>query len=632
MWKSLSSCAFLGLTLGLLTGCADFNDFGKAGQLDPIDRKLGLTRKDYRSLDQSPVSQDGKRETGALQVKEPPVPDLAPILAAPRPPKITNTKLVSVTVTDDVPLKDVLIELARLADVDIELDAGIQGGISFRAKERPFNEVVARIADLAGLRYSMKNGVLRVERDIPYIKNYNLDFLNMVRGSESTVTVSTDILSLATSASSGGEGGGGGGGAAGLSTGSTSTISSAAEDDFWESLEVGVREILSYQPQQRLSSGIAAVPDPATAATPAVDPAAAGAGAAVASGAVAGATAGAAGGAAGAAGANSNRTANGGFFVINRQAGILSISASEQQHVVIRTFIDRLRSSATAQVLIEAKIVEVELEDEFRSGIDWSLINGDVNIGTTFGPDFEANNVITTVISDGQAGNLDVAVDLLERFGTTRTLSSPRLNAINNQQAVLTFAENRVFFDIDIEREDDTITTGGQIIPGTTTIETTRHTIPIGIILNILPSIDIEDNEVTLNVRPTLSRQVDTVIDPGSALANQIIINQGGAGFTSEIPVVEVRELDSILKIKSGQIMVIGGLMEQTSTNEDTGVPYLSRIPLIGNAFKSSQKRDSTRELIIFIRATIINPGGNYQKADERIYNTFTRDPRPLAF
>ncbi len=603
--SALFTSAFL-----LLSACSEDSTFYKS---DPIDRKLNLSREDYSRIDDPKelAMRHGDVEISAA-TKSPPIPDIAPILASPRPPKIGESKLVSLTVTDDVPLKDVLIELARLADVDIELDAGIEGGVSFRAKDRPFNEVIERLSDLAGLRYSMKNGVLRVERDVPYMRNYSIDFLNLVRSSESTVNVATDVLALANSAGGSESGGGGGGGSSGgsggggLSTGSTSSITSTAEDDFWESLKTGVTQILAYQPPSRLSSsalsessagGEPSRPRPGSDSASSIQD-------------------------------MENR------FVLNRQAGILSVSATGKQHEIIEDFLTRLRANAGAQVLIEAKIVEVSLDDEFRSGISWDMLKGNTSLEVTYPNTFDAGNVTTLRLGDGNLGiDLDAALQLVERFGTTRTLSSPRLHAINNQQAVLTFAENRIFFEVNVEREDDQIV-DGVLVPGSTSVNSTRRSVPIGIILNIMPSIDLKDNEVTLAVRPTLSRQVSTVSDPGSALVNQLLLQQdpNAEGFTNEVPVVEVRELDSILKIKSGQVMVIGGLMEQTASNEDSGVPYASSIPWFGNLFKTVEKTGRTRELVIFIRATIVGSQGNYHDTDRVIYDTFTKDSRPIKF
>lgn len=618
--RTCLSVALLIFVAGGLVSCT------KGGWLDPeendfIDRDLQLSREDYENIS-NPMAINPEQQTEAVKGTAPKIPDIAPILSAPRPPKIGQTQLVSITVTDDVPLKDVLLELARLADMDIEVDAGIEGGITFRAKDKPFNEVIARIADLAGLRYSLKNGVLRVERDIPYVKNYSLDFLNLVRSSESNVNVATDILAVANSAGTGGGGGGegggggsssGGGGGGGFSTGSASSITATAEGDFWESLEGGVRAILSYAPPQRMSvQGAFNADGTPAAAAPAAAPAATGA----------------AGGA--------EALPQGTFMVINRQAGVLSVACSERQHEMIRRFIDQLRINASAQVLIEAKIVEVGLNKAFQSGIDWNLFQGAIGISSTqqLTPIPETQSTIITLGQMPDDVRLDYFVRLLEKFGTTRTLSSPRLHAINNQQAVLTFAQNKTFFQVEIEQEDAQAIDGQVTSPASTNITTSRQTIPLGIIMSIIPSIDLKEGTVTLNVRPTLTKQVDEVTDPGSALLNAQIsqLNPSAPQFVNTVPVIQVRELDSMLKVKSGGVMVIGGLMQQDDTNTDVGVPWISGVPWIGNAFKAQDKISSTSELVIFIRATIVNTEGSYNDADRSLYRNFTKDPRPLKF
>lgn len=579
-----------------------------------IDAAVGLERKDYADI----LKPDPGSAARVAGEEGPPIPDLAPILASPPPPKIGQTKLVSITVTDDVPLKDVLIELARLADIDIEVDAGIAGGVSFRAKDRPFNEVIERLANLAGLRYKMAGGVLRIERDMPYVEIYPIDFINIERSTTSSVNISTNVLSssVGSSSSSGSSGDSTGGSSGstskGLNTGSSSSITASSNSDFWKQFEEGIKQILTYRPATL-----------STAQSPAAAPAAG----------AASASSGAGQGAMG----DSERT----FYILNRQGATLTVSGTQRQHDLLKQFLRQMETTASAQVLIEAKIVEVTLNQTYQSGIDWSKLGGSkIGFRSTFGAvsdpaniavlNLKQNNLLTGL--PGPQGNfnagldLDLAVRLTEEFGTTRTLSSPRLHAINNQQAVLTFAENRVYFQITVERE----TTTSTVQNTTLTVNSEIKTVPIGIILMIQPSINLETNEVTLNVRPTLSRVTGSVSDP--AVAFLVAEAESDLDIESTVPVVEVRELDSILKLKSGQVMVIGGLMENNARNRDTGIPYAQTIPVLGEFFKGVDRNDATKELIIFIRATIVDSSGHSHPADRTVYRKFTTDPRPLEF
>jgi general secretion pathway protein D len=173
-----------------------------------------------------------------------------------------------------------------------------------------------------------------------------------------------------------------------------------------------------------------------------------------------------------------------------------------------------------------------------------------------------------------------------------------------------------VFFDC--KTGDTTTIPGGS--SGSTTIAgaktCTPNSVPIGIILNILPAINLDTQEITLNVRPTLTRKVDEVKNPAEP--------------TSLYPVIEVRELDSVMKVNSGGVMVIGGLMEDATRNSTDAVPGLGEVPVFGNLFKSRAEDSVKRELIIFIKATIVNPDGSTHDVDRKVYNKFVTDPRPL--
>lgn len=314
---------------------------------------------------------------------------------------------------------------------------------------------------------------------------------------------------------------------------------------------------------------------------------------------------------------------------------------------MMKEFLRRIQDNASSQVLIEAKIVEVTLDDQFQSGIDWTKLGTNViNFsGNLSGLGTGANapsSVATFAINPGH--DLDTAVKLTESFGTTRTLSSPRLHAINNQEAVMTFADNKVYFTISVTAPTTTTTGTTSTTPTAPTVTSTAHTVPIGIIMSLQPSIDMEHNEVTLNVHPTLSRILDTVDDPGVSIAVAQAIAaltataqgttgvQALAGIKSAVPEVEVRELDSVLKLKSGQVMVIGGLMQDVSSNTDAGIPGASGIPWLGNLFKGVSRENVTTELVIFIRATIVSTSGDADNADKNVYHKFTKDPRPIDF
>lgn len=532
---------------------------------DYIDRDLKLSREDYKE-NLLPKREEKKPEA------EPAIPKISDILTAPRPPSFGTDKLVTLAVTEEVPIKDVLVELGRMADVDMELDPGISGGIIFRVKDRPFKEVIERVTELGGLRYRSEKGMLRIERDLPYIHNYPVDFLNLVRSSTGGVNINTQVLGGGSS-STGGEG---------LSGGSNNAITTSYEGDLWASVETTVQSILTFSPNSlSVETGASSVP---------VD--------------------------------------TGTSFSINKQAGVISVLANQRQQNNIAQYLESVRKQVSAQVLIEAKIVEVTLDEAHRTGIDWGTLE-DSPLGLKITGSFKGDIASTgNFLSIGGVDNITSAVTMTQAFGVSRTLSSPRLHAMNNQQAVLTFAENKVYFTLEVQEETDG---EGADKKETLTIESTLNTVPIGVILTLQPSINLEAQEVTMNIRPTLSRITSSVTDPGVDII--VARSDSDIDVTSEIPVIEVRELDSVMKIRSGEIMVIGGLMKETNINDDKGVPGVSNLPLFGNLFKSTVKTNEVVETIIFIQATIIDENTGVSKEDKKVYDTFMkRDPRPLAF
>jgi general secretion pathway protein D len=186
-----------------------------------------------------------------------------------------------------------------------------------------------------------------------------------------------------------------------------------------------------------------------------------------------------------------------------------------------------------------------------------------------------------------------------------------------------------VYFEVQATQSAST-STGSVTTQPTVTVTSETKTVPIGIIMSIMPSIDLANNEVTLSVHPTLSTTTGPgVEDPAvKYLAAQV----SDPTITSVIPEIQVRDLDSTVRMKSGQTMVIGGLMQQTGDNSDSGVPFANDIPVLGNLFKGVVRSSTNKELVILIRASIVDTRGSMNKTDKEIFDTFSKDPRPVTF
>lgn len=633
------------------------------------DRASGLSEKDYSELADRKPPPDTKPKTA------PPIPDLQPVLAAPTPPNSLESRMVSIQVTDTIPLKDVLMELTRKAGVDLELDPNVSGGIIFSAHERPFPQVIDRISEMAGLRYTLKNNVLRVELDTMFQHNYRLDAINLIRKTKSKVETNTDVFS----AVSGGSSTGG--------NSSTSSVDGSSEADLWKEVSDNIYIILGtsdprYKPTMQPSQLGLVNPNTVSQQAPAGNGTATSNGASATSNSPASlkpqtinnpataaaevaktttdavnqatgadqATAGAAAAApASAASAEATKsvteavTQAKSFVTINKQAGIISVFANSRQHKLIRDYLEQVRASISTQVLIEAKVVEVTLSDAFKTGINWrTLSNRNLNLaaplgisGTTaagattstlptIGPPFSAFTTATTgVMTLGYlSNNIDALVAMIKEFGTVRTLSSPRLTVLNNQTAVLKVAENEVYFNTTIQT---TVNNG----VSSTNYTSTMHTVPIGLVMTVQPQVNLDNEEITLGLRPTISRIARRVNDP----AVDLTAAAAGTTITSAVPVVEVREMDSVVTIPTGRTIIMGGLMQERVQKDSQGIPGAQDIPLFGNLFKAQADKIAVTELVVFIRASVIRSAEkSVSPADRDIYQKFTRDPRPLSF
>ncbi|MDE2030298.1 MAG: type II and III secretion system protein, partial [Alphaproteobacteria bacterium] len=271
-------------------------------------------------------------------------------------------------------------------------------------------------------------------------------------------------------------------------------------------------------------------------------------------------------------------------------------------------------------------IVEVELDDNYQSGIDWTGVFGHAfGAAANFGAQV-ASNASGYFTASVTGTNFSSLLNLVQTFGTTRVLSAPRITVLNNQTAVMKVATNQVYFVTQAQFTTVTNANGSSVTTHPMYTSTPR-TVPVGLVMTVQPSIDTRDDRVTMTLRPTISRVVGEVDDPS------INLNAAVAGTTasvqSQIPVLAVREMDSVIRLRSGEIAVLGGLMQNSSINTDSGTPVLDELPYVSGLFKSRNNDGKTSELIILLRATIA-PQPKPDATDDAIYRRFGDDPRPL--
>jgi general secretion pathway protein D len=645
-------------TLSTLTAvCALAIGLGSCANsdLDMYDPASGATRQDYKDL----VGRRGQDKADATKAGEaPPIPAFQSVLAAPSAPELADTRRVSLAVTETTPVRDIIIELARKAEVDLELDPRISGGIVMSVTDRPFIDVIERVTELAELRYTFEKNVLKVELDDPYLEQYRMDVLNQSRTSTGTISSSTDASSAAQSI--------GASGTAGGSNKSETSVTSNSQNDFWTTIGQNIDGILQSIQSRRGAAGrdigakftgeldkddeggglfngsskplaqpSARSPEQLVGAASALSQRQAEAAAALegADGEKAESADGTGGLRAGKGGAAGGGAAVASNYSVNPQAGLITVFANKRQQKAIEKYLRTVRASVMQQVLIEAKILEITLNDQYRAGVNWQAFlgpNNDLGITTNFSrnvvpPDFANPTLGVTWANSDQ--DLSIAATLVKQFGSVRTLSSPRLTVTNNQTAMLKVAQNQIFFDIDVEREEATVQNQRERV----TIDSEIRSVPVGLIINVQPSIDPVTKRITMGVRPSITRITGSVPDPAVAFVVAGLEN-ASTNITSLIPIVEVRELDSMVSMDSGQTIVMGGLMQESSENTREGLPGAMDIPILGQAVSQNIRASKVTELVIFIRATVVNDSDTVADEDIRLYKTFTPDPRPIAF
>ena len=286
-----------------------------------------------------------------------------------------------------------------------------------------------------------------------------------------------------------------------------------------------------------------------------------------------------------------------GVVISNRESGTISVQASSSAHDNIQRFLDQVMQSARKQVLIEATVVEVTLNDDFQAGVDWSRIaNGDgwslqqSLLGGTLG----TSPFLSATYADSNGDrDISAAVKALDSFGDVSVMSSPKIMALNNQTSVLKVVDNRVYFTTEVEEKDATDNSAAE-----TTFTTTIHTVPVGFVMNVTPFIT-DNDEVILNIRPTISRILRFVNTPNPALA--------AAGIANPVPEIQVREMESVLRVSDGNTAVIGGLMQDAVDQSNAGLPGLHDSKGFGFLFGTQSRELNKTELVIFLRPRILD-------------------------
>lgn len=501
----------------VLMGCSN------VGVLD----KKNLSRDDYDDLVSPVYDVEDEEDHTSTSIEEPKA--IASVWYENASMSVVNTKQIS----------DILLSICKKHNINVNIIGDINShALTLSAKDRALKDIVEDIAHACSLRYKIESNNLLIENDQPYTKTYNVQFLNIMRSSESEISNNTDIFSRGEKKTS--------------DNGSSSFVKSMSESDFWGELQQSLKGILREEDT----------------------------------------------------------------FSMHKQAGLLSATCRECDHKKIAQIIANIQRNTQTQVLIEAKIVEINLKNEYQAGIDWTLL---FNYGQNLG-EMSINSSLAYPIFKFHSRFFNATMHFLENFGTVKTIASPRITVLNNQTSMMKVAQNEVIYKTELQR---TYASTHDSRNGDTLFNNIQ-TVPVGLMMTVHPVINYDNDEIMLTIRPTISRIAGykEIQTPG-------VLNKNNTDLPKQhIPIIDVREIDSVLKMKSGEVMVLGGLMQERSANNSSALPGCSN-NILGTVLGHKKTDTQLTELVILLRAKIVK-SANYARKDKYIYDKFINDARPF--
>ena len=461
----------------------------------------------------------------------------------------------------------VLRGLATSFGLNYQIDPSVRGAVNTRLAGVTLEQALDAIVLPQGYSYSIEDGVLQVGAAKLQTRMFSLDYVALQRvgstntsiqrrlsgGGNSTSginqTSNSGINQTSNSGAFGGLGGGGG----------SDFVATYAASDVWEELKVSL-DGLVFDATRTQPAGAAVLTAPA--------------GQPLSGGGSRG-------------GALSKTTTDGRRLIINPGAGTILVTAPPSKLAEVATFISAFEGSIQRQVLIEAKIVQVTLSKESQFGIDWTALSKSGTLGVKINNAPVSGGGIQLTIGGGASQILTV-LHALETQGDVSVLSSPRVAALNNERAVFNVTTDEIFFNV---TRTPILGPNGGTIGFSPTI--TPQQVSIGIVLNVLPQIG-SDNSITLSILPSITN------------VERIATIKLEDGSSAEAPVTSHRETDTMARVRDGETIVIGGLMQTRHEKSATGVPILSSIPLIGGLFRGVTNKEQKDELVIFLTPSIV--------------------------
>jgi len=454
-------------------------------------------------------------------------------------------------------LRDVLVLLSKESGVSIVAERGLRGTVQIEAKNRKLGELLYMILKPLGYTASVENGMILVGRPKLATRTFRVNYLKDKRSSSSNMNVS------------------------GFSAGSVS-VSSVGQSDFWGALENSLEMLVfgtsgkgkrdgggfSISEEEKKIDGKNAPSAPSSlskdksqiaTSTDAEDPL-----------------------------LSSTQIAEGQLkqLVVNEIAGIIQITDLPENLDKIASFLEDVEEGSKRQVLIQAHIMEVNLKDSFSLGLDWQQVFQSTDSAFTIGQVLAPTTNVFKFAAEGfnSFGRFNLLLDAMKEQGNVNMLSSPKISALNNQKAVIKLTTKQVSW----VSSKTTNNSGGV---SNDTFTTTPQVDEVGIFLDVTPQIGL-DNSITMQIHPSVSEIKEISTSPDK---------------TSTKPVIDIREIDTMVDAKAGETIVIAGLISDKLNETKRSVPLLGDIPYLGALFSYNKQERTKSELVIMMTPYILN-------------------------
>jgi MSHA biogenesis protein MshL len=465
----------------------------------------------------------------------------------------------------NVDVADFFTSLVADTDYSVAIHPAVSGQITLDLKQVTLNEAFAVIEQLYGYHIKQVGSIYKVMPGGLRTETIAVNYLLMQRSGSSSISVTAGGISSSQGGNSGGNSGGNnqnsnqsnnqnnnnqnGNQNSQGGSGNGSSVQSSSQTDFWKDLKEAITGVMGAGPDRAV--------------------------------------------------------------VISPQAGLVTVRGLPSEIEAVRAYLGQTEESLQRQVILEVKIIEVTLNDDYQQGINWSQIAstiGSTDLNFSNNSFSLGNNITAQVGGLGRIGfegdDFSGVINLLETQGNAQVLSSPRVTAINNQKAVIKVGSDE-YYVTGVSSSSNVTDTGG------TGTGITRD-VPIpqlepffsGIALDVTPQINM-DGDVILHVHPSVSETTE--------LSKSINLG-GNSSFSLPSAQTNIRESDTIIKARNGEIVVIGGLMQSTISDSESKVPVLGSVPLFGKLFTNISKIERKKELIILIKPTVSSSSAMQQQ------------------